>query len=100
MGEDIVATQLVLPSGHTLKPVDLGAIAACGHHLVKVARRPRVAVIPTGTELVEIGTVVRPGDIIEYNSLVLAAQIREMGGEARSQSRSITPPIARFHLQG
>jgi putative molybdopterin biosynthesis protein len=82
MGEDIVATQLVLPSGHTLKPVDLGAIAACGHHLVKVAYRPRVAVIPTGTELVEIGTVVRPGDIIEYNSLVLSAQVNNWGGIA------------------
>jgi putative molybdopterin biosynthesis protein len=53
IGEDIVATQLVLPAGHTLRPVDMGAIAACGHTTVRVARRPRVAVLPTGTELVE-----------------------------------------------
>jgi putative molybdopterin biosynthesis protein len=80
MGEDIVATQLVLPSGHTLRPVDLGAIAASGHHTVTVSRRPRVAILPTGTELVEIGQPVKRGEIIEYNSIVLAAQIKAWGG--------------------
>lgn len=82
LGEDMIATQLVLPAGHTLRPVDLGAIAGSGHASVFVSRKPRVAVIPTGTELVEIGTPVKPGDIIEYNSLVLAAQIDDWGGEA------------------
>ena len=82
MGEDMVTTQLVLPAGHQLRPVDLGAIAASGHAVVKVARKPRVAVIPTGSELVVIGSEVRPGDILEYNSLVLAAQIEGWGGYA------------------
>jgi putative molybdopterin biosynthesis protein len=82
MGEDMVATQLVLPAGHTLRPVDLGAIAGCGHDNVIVARKPRVAIIPTGTELKPIGEAVQAGDIIEYNSLVLAAQINQWGGEA------------------
>jgi len=82
LGEDIVATELVLPAGHVLRPVDLGAIAACGHTQVQVARKPRVAVLPTGTELVPVGFPPRPGDIIEYNSLVLAAQVRQWGGEA------------------
>ncbi len=82
MGEDIVATQLVLPSGHILRPVDLGAIAACGHDRVRVNRRPRVAVIPTGTELVPVGQPVKAGDIIEFNSMVLAAQVNEWGGVA------------------
>lgn len=81
LGEDIVATQLVLPSGQVLKPYDLGAIAASGHTTVCVARRPRVAILPTGTELVPIGTELKPGAILEYNSLVMAAQIRAMGGE-------------------
>jgi putative molybdopterin biosynthesis protein len=81
LGEDIVATQLVLPAGHLLKPVDLGAIAAAGHDGIKVARRPKVAILPTGTELVPIGSKLRAGDILEYNSLVLAAQIKSMGGE-------------------
>lgn len=83
MGEDIVATQLVLPAGHTLRPVDLGAIAACGHDRLNVSRRPRVAIIPTGSELKPIGQPVQLGDIIEYNSLVLAAQINAWGGDAR-----------------
>lgn len=82
MGEDMVATELVLPSNHILRPVDLGAIAGCGHSSVSVRRKPRVAVIPTGTELVPAGSPVKPGDIIEYNSLVLAAQIETWGGAA------------------
>ncbi len=81
MGEDIVATQLVLPAGHVLRAVDLGAIAACGHTEVTVTRKPRVAIIPTGDELVPIGQPVQPGDIIEFNSLVLAAQVAMWGGE-------------------
>ncbi|MBS1249060.1 MAG: Molybdopterin molybdenumtransferase [Chloroflexi bacterium] len=83
MGEDMVATQLVLPAGHVLRPVDLGAIAGCGHDSVEVAIPPRVAILPTGTELVPIGHPPEEGDIIEYNSLVLAAQVEEWGGEAR-----------------
>jgi putative molybdopterin biosynthesis protein len=81
MGEDMVATELVLPANHMLRPVDLGAIAGCGHATVAVRRRPRVAVIPTGTELVPAGSAVKPGDIIEYNSLVLAAQVEQWGGQ-------------------
>lgn len=81
LGEDIVATQLVLPAGQALRPVDLGAVAAAGHKAVRVARRPRVAILPTGTELVPIGSPLAPGDILEYNSLVLAAQVKAWGGE-------------------
>lgn len=81
MGEDIVTTQLVLPAGHILRPVDLGAIAASGHDRLRVSRRPKVAIIPTGSELVPIGSDVSPGDIIEFNSLVLASQVRDWGGE-------------------
>ncbi|MBE0681470.1 MAG: molybdopterin biosynthesis protein [Anaerolineales bacterium] len=81
LGEDIVATQLVLPAGHILKPVDLGAIAASGHQSIRVARKPKIAILPTGTELVPIGSKLKAGDILEYNSLVLAAQVKQMGGE-------------------
>jgi putative molybdopterin biosynthesis protein len=82
MGEDIVATELVLPANHVLRPVDLGAIAAGGLASVSVWRKPKVAVIPTGTELVPLGTPVKPGDILEYNSLVLSAQVEQWGGAA------------------
>jgi len=85
MGEDMVATELVLPANHVLTPVDLGAIAGCGYAMVNVRRKPRVAIIPTGTELVTVEQVnrngLKRGDIIEYNSLVLAAEVRGWGGE-------------------
>ncbi len=83
MGEDMVATELVLPANHTLRPVDLGALAGCGHARVHVRRKPRVAIIPTGTELVTVEQAAQglgPGDIIEYNSIVLAAQVAQWGG--------------------
>lgn len=84
MGEDIVATELVLPANHKLRPVDLGALAGAGHAEVAVYRQPRVAIIPTGSELVAVETAVshppQPGQIIEYNSLVLAAQVTQWGG--------------------
>ena len=83
MGEDIVATQLVLPAGHVLRAIDLGAIAASGYDRIGVFRKPRIAIIPTGTELVPIGSVVTPGEIIEYNSLMMAAQVNSWGGEAQ-----------------
>lgn len=81
MGEDMVATELVLPANHRLRPQDLGAIAGCGHNTVTVYRQPRVAIIPTGTELVQPGSELKPGDIIEYNSLMLGAQAEEAGAQ-------------------
>ena len=89
MGEDMVTTQLVLPAGQILRPVDLGAIAGCGHNVLHVARQPHVAILPTGNELVPIGQSPKVGDIIEYNSMVLAAQIQSWGGKATRYS--ITP---------
>ncbi|WP_420641690.1 molybdopterin biosynthesis protein [Candidatus Leptofilum sp.] len=84
MGEDMVATELVLPANHKLRPVDLGALAGSGHATVSVYRQPRVAIIPTGSELVSAEVVaesgIQPGQIIEYNSMVLAAQVAEWGG--------------------
>jgi putative molybdopterin biosynthesis protein len=84
VAEDIAAAELVLPANHRLRPVDLGVIAACGYATVPVRRLPRVAILPTGTELIPpeeaAARGVRPGELIEFNSLVLAAQVREWGG--------------------
>src|SRR5438093_11305428 len=82
LGEDIVATELVLPGSHRLRPQDLAACAAAGRTAVAVRKPPHVAVIPTGTELVPIGTEPKPGDIVEFNSLMLGAMIAEWGGTA------------------
>jgi len=83
VGEDIVATQLVLPSGQVLRAFDLGAIASAGYSTVIVARKPRVTIIPTGSELVEPGSNLKPGELIEFNSIMLASQIKLWGGDAR-----------------
>jgi len=83
MGEDMVATQLVLPEGHVLRPYDLGALAASGNNTVRVRQKPRVGIIPTGSELIEVGKNAGRGEIIEFNSIVLAAQINQWGGEAK-----------------
>ncbi len=83
MGEDMIATELVLPINHVIRPVDIGAIAGCGHHTVEVRRRPLVVIIPTGSELVSADQTPDAGQIIEYNSLVLRAQVLESGGAAQ-----------------
>lgn len=80
MGEDMVATELILPANHRLRPQDIGAAAGAGHTRLNVRRRPRIAIQPTGTELVAPGSDLKPGDIVEYNSLVIAAMVTEWGG--------------------
>ena len=79
--EDMVQTELIIPANHRLRPVDLGAILAGGVTEVTVHRRP-VAIIPTGSELVAPGMVPSPGQIIEFNSTMFAAEVREWGGQA------------------
>jgi molybdopterin molybdotransferase/putative molybdopterin biosynthesis protein len=81
VGEDIVATELIIPENHLIRPVDMAAMLASGHTGVTVRRRPKVAVIPTGTELVEPGSELRKGGIIDFNSTMLAALAAECGAE-------------------
>ena len=80
VGEDVVATELLLPRSHRLRPYDLGALLAAGHTSVAVKARPAVGIIPTGDELIQPGEEARPGAVIEFNSTVLAAFVREWGG--------------------
>lgn len=79
IGEDVSATELLLPEGHRLRPVDLAAAAAAGHTRVTVRRAPRVVVIPTGDEVRPLGSDPGPGELVDTNSLMLAAQAREAG---------------------
>ena len=80
IGEDIVETQLIIPSKHVIRPVDIGAIIAGGVNELQVYKRPVVGIIPTGTEMVEPGSELKVGDIIEFNSRVFSAQVKEWGG--------------------
>jgi putative molybdopterin biosynthesis protein len=54
VGEDIVATQLLLPQNHMIRPYDMGALISAGINRISVRRRPVVTIIPTGTELVSL----------------------------------------------
>ena len=80
VGEDVVATELLLPRSHRLRPYDLGALLAAGHTSVAVKIHPTVGIIPTGDELIQPGEETKPGAVIEFNSTVLAAFVREWGG--------------------
>ncbi len=80
VGEDVVATELLLPRSHRLRPYDLGAILAAGHTTVRVRARPRVAILPTGDEITAPGEPAAAGQIIDFNSTVLAAMVTECGG--------------------
>jgi putative molybdopterin biosynthesis protein len=82
IGEDVSATELLLPAGHRLRAVDVAAAAAAGVTELVVRRAPVVAVLPTGDEVRAVGTVTGHGEILDTNSLMLAAQAREAGCEA------------------
>lgn len=83
LGEDVVASDVVLPVNHRLGPADLGVAAAAGYDSLLVRRAPRVAIIPTGSELVPAGIEPDRGQIVEFNSFVLAGMARQWGADAR-----------------
>jgi molybdopterin molybdotransferase len=79
-GEDIRTGETVLVPGAVLTPAALGVLAALGRALVRVHQRPRVAILSTGDELVDLATPPGPGQIPNSNTYTLAAQVREAGG--------------------
>ncbi len=85
-GEDIVATELLFPRNHLVTPYCLGALLGGGVFSVPVRRKPKVMIIPTGSEVVDWRRVplesIKPGQVIESNSWVLAKMIETCGGES------------------
>jgi putative molybdopterin biosynthesis protein len=79
IGEDVSAAELLLPAGHRLRPVDVAAAGAAGMTELAVRRAPVIAVIPTGDEIRPVGAELRPGELPDTNSLMLAAQAVESG---------------------
>jgi len=82
IGEDVVANQLIIPVNHKIRPVDIGALLAGGVNQFFARRKPKVAVIPTGDELISPGEEISPGKIVEYNSKIIKGLIYEWGGKA------------------
>ena len=82
-GEDIVATELILTRGHKIRPIDVAAMLSGGVGSVVVKKKPVVAIIPTGDEIVEPGEDLNQGDIIDSNSYMLEALVSEWGGEPK-----------------
>ncbi|MEY9872216.1 molybdopterin molybdotransferase [Streptacidiphilus sp. MAP12-33] len=81
-GEDISAGQALLPAGTLLGPTQIGLLAATGHDRVLVRPRPRVVVLSTGSELVQPGAPIGPGQIPDSNSFALTAAARDAGALA------------------
>jgi len=79
-GEEVRAGDVVLHAGEVLGPAAIGLLASTGHDVVAVHRRPRVAVISTGSELVEVAEKPGPGKIRNSNSYSIAAQVLSAGG--------------------
>ena len=80
-GTDIGAGETVLRRGDRLTSRETGVLAAIGIHAVHVVRRPRVAILSTGDELIAPGQPMRPGRVFDSNSQILADAVRELGGE-------------------
>jgi len=84
MGEDIVATELLFPRNHVITPYCLGALLSGGIFSVPVKKKPKVLIIPTGSELVDWRNAViediKPGQALETNSFVLGKLIESCGG--------------------
>ncbi len=78
-GEDVKLGETLLTRGHRLRPQDLGALAGIGVTSVEVYRRPRVAIINTGNEIIEAGKSPRPGQVRDINSYNLAGLVMQAG---------------------
>jgi len=79
-GEDVSAGQTVMTAGKVLRPQEIGMLAAVGRTNVMVIRRPRVAILATGDEVVPPDRIPAPGQIRNANSYTVAAQVQQYGG--------------------
>jgi molybdopterin molybdotransferase len=79
-GEDVKQDEVVVAAGTVLRPAEISMLASFGFNVVAVFRRPKVAILSTGDELVEPGEPIGPGQIVNSNAYALAAAVLEVGG--------------------
>src|SRR5205085_11292868 len=87
-GEDVEPGNMILPAGRVLRPQDLGVLASVGASPVAVVRRPTVAVIVTGDELLPCGSKPEGYRIVDSNSVMVEALVRRDGGVP-----NLRPPV-------
>jgi len=90
IGEDITAGEMIIPSRHKIRPIDIGVLFSGGITSLEVFSKPKVAIFPTGTEIIEMSDVInndvnndpsqKIGAIIESNTRMFEAQIKQNGG--------------------
>ncbi|MBU2549737.1 MAG: molybdopterin molybdotransferase MoeA [Proteobacteria bacterium] len=83
-GEDVRRGDMLLPKGRRLRPQDMGLLAALGRESLLATRRPRVAVISTGNEVVPVGSEPGPGQVRDVNTYTLGALVELFGAESVS----------------
>ena len=99
-GEDLRLGELVMSSGKTLTPADLGMLASVNRAMVEVIRRPRVAIVATGDELVDVDQAPVGAQVVNSNAYALAGAVREAGADAvilkvaRDEAREIRERLA------
>jgi putative molybdopterin biosynthesis protein len=83
IGEDIVTGEMILPRKHVIRPIDIGVLLSAGITEVEVLQKPKVAIFPTGNEIIEPDKIPKEGEIIESNTRMFEALVREGGGEVK-----------------
>ncbi|MDE7059526.1 MAG: molybdopterin biosynthesis protein, partial [Lachnospiraceae bacterium] len=83
VGEDIVAGEMILPSCHKIRPIDVGVLLSAGITEIEVVKQPKVTIFPTGTEIIEPGEAITDGSIIESNTRMFEQMVIEQGGLAK-----------------
>lgn len=82
IGEDIVVGEMIIPSCHQIRAIDIGVLLEAGITKIEVVKRPIVAIYPSGSEIVEPSEDVKPGKIVDSNSRMFENMVTEDGGIA------------------